>query len=64
MVCSISTASIKVKQVSPWAHIIKELEERLLGLYLGLCSRVGITGHNFETRYPSNDSDQVWFPLV
>jgi hypothetical protein len=21
-------------------------------------------GHNFETRYPSNDSDQVWFPLV
>ena len=40
MVCSISTASIKVKQVSPWAHIIKELEERLLGLYLGLCSRV------------------------
>jgi hypothetical protein len=24
----------------------------------------GITGHNFETRHPSNDSDQVWFPLV
>jgi hypothetical protein len=22
----------------------------------------GITGHNFETRHPSNDSDQVWFP--
>ena len=21
----------------------------------------GITGHNFETRHPSNDSDQVWF---
>jgi hypothetical protein len=24
----------------------------------------GITGHNFETRHPSDDSDQVWFPLV
>jgi hypothetical protein len=24
----------------------------------------GITGHNFETRRPSDDSDQVWFPLV
>jgi hypothetical protein len=23
-----------------------------------------ITGHNFETRHPSEDSDQVWFPLV
>ena len=23
----------------------------------------GITGHNFETRHPSDDSDQVWFPL-
>ena len=24
----------------------------------------GITGHNFETRYPSDDSDQIWFQLV
>ena len=24
----------------------------------------GITGHKFETRHPSDDSDQVWFPLV
>ena len=24
----------------------------------------GITGHNFETRHPSDDSDQVWFQLV
>ena len=24
----------------------------------------GITGYNFETRHPSDDSDQVWFPLV
>jgi hypothetical protein len=24
----------------------------------------GITGHNFETKHPSDDSDQVWFPLV
>ena len=24
----------------------------------------GITGHNFETRQPSDDSDQDWFPLV
>jgi hypothetical protein len=24
----------------------------------------GITGHNFETRNPSEDSDQFWFPLV
>jgi hypothetical protein len=23
-----------------------------------------ITGHNFETRHSSNDSDQIWFPLV
>jgi hypothetical protein len=21
-------------------------------------------GHNFETRHPSDDSDQVWFQLV
>ena len=24
----------------------------------------GITGHSFETRHPSDDSDQVLFPLV
>ena len=24
----------------------------------------GITGHNFETRHPSDDSDQIWFPLI
>jgi hypothetical protein len=24
----------------------------------------GITGHTFETRHPSDDSDQVWFQLV
>jgi hypothetical protein len=24
----------------------------------------GITGHNFETRHPNDDSDQVWFSLV
>ena len=24
----------------------------------------GITRHNFETRHLSDDSDQVWFPLV
>jgi hypothetical protein len=25
----------------------------------------GITGHNFETRHPSDDdSDQAWFQLV
>ena len=24
----------------------------------------GITAHNFETRHPSDDSDQVWFPFV
>jgi hypothetical protein len=23
-----------------------------------------ITEHNFETRHPSDDSDQFWFPLV
>jgi hypothetical protein len=23
-----------------------------------------ITGHNFETTHPSDDSDQVWFPVM
>jgi hypothetical protein len=33
-------------------------------IYLPCNFEDGITGHNFETRHPSDDSDQVWFPLV
>jgi hypothetical protein len=29
-----------------------------------LASVVVVRPHNFETRHPSDDSDQVWFPLV
>jgi uncharacterized membrane protein len=45
-------------------RISRNMEDDILYL-TGNCWLVhGITRHKFETRHPSDDSDQVWFQLV
>jgi hypothetical protein len=47
-----------------WSHFF------VVGHTISIFSNSGQVGwcmaspHNFETRHPSDDSDQVWFPLV